>query len=255
MPGFGGRVFLGFSCYIPALSQGFFLWEAGERVGIKGLIMPTLMKSLSCTLILLLAGIVGLAAAEISKPIKFKQLPAAVQKTVKAQVSGGRLANIDKVIEDGETRYDVELDKDGVERSLSVAPAGRLISWQMFVSELPGTVRKTIQAQVGEGKLGEIDKTFEDGSFTYDVELTKNGVARSFTVGTDGKLLAAQVLLAETPEAVQKAIRTKVENGTVTRIDKNTEEEKIAYDVEAQKGGRKVSFSVDPDGNLTDTAD
>ena len=211
------------------------------------------MKSLSCTLILLLAGMVSQAASELSKPVKFKQLPAAVQKTIKTQIGGGRLGDIDKVTEDGETRYDVELDKDGVERSFSVAPDGRLISWQMFMSELPGAVRKTIQTQAGEGKLGEIDKTFEEGSFTYDVEMTKNAVKRSFTVGTDGKLLAAQVLLAETPEAVQKAIRAKVENGTVTRIDKNTEEEEIAYDVEAQKDGRKVSFSVDPEGRLNDT--
>ena len=226
MPGFGGRVFLGFSCYIPAVSQGFFLWEAGERVGIEGLIMPALMKSLSCPLILLLASMVSLDAAEISKPVKFKQLPAAVQKTIKAQMGGGRLGGIDKVTEDGETRYDVELDKDGVERSLSVAPDGRLISWQMFMSELPGAVRKTIQAQVGKDKMGEIDKTFEDGSFAYDVEVTKNGAKRSFTVGTDGETARSTGSPGGDTGGRPKNNSSKGGKRHVTRIDKNTRKRK-----------------------------
>ena len=103
------------------------------------------MKSLSCTLILLLAGMVSLATAELSKPVKFKELPAAVQKTILAQVGDGKLGDIDKVIEDGETRYDVELTKAGVERSFSIATDGRLISWQMFMRELPEAVRKTFE--------------------------------------------------------------------------------------------------------------
>lgn len=203
-------------------------------------------------LVLLLVSVAGLTAAEQSQSVKLEDVGASAQKTILAQVGDGKLGDINKVTEDGETRYDVEFAKRRVERSFSVAPDGRLISCQVFMKELPESVRKTIRGQLGEGKLGDIDKVFEEGKFTYDVEMTRNGVERSFTIAADGKLLDQQVFMAETPEAVQKAIRAQVESGTVTRIDKNTEDEETAYDVEAQKGGKKVSFSVDPNGKLID---
>ena len=74
--------------------------------------------------------------------------------------------------------------------------------------------------------------------------MTKNGVERSFTVATEGKLLSVQVLLADTPGAVQKAIRAQGGKRHFKRIDKNTEEEEIAYDVEAQKMARRFRSAL-----------
>jgi uncharacterized membrane protein YkoI len=204
---------------------------------------------------LFLADLTNSTAVEQSQTVKLEEAPVPVQKTILTQVGEGKLGDIDKVTEDGETRYDVEFARRRVERSFSVAPDGRLISCQVFMREVPESVRKTIRAQVGEAKLGDIDKTFEEGRFTYDVEMTRNGVERSFTVGADGKLLDLQVFITETPEAVQKAIRKQVENGSITRIDKNIEDEETAYDVEAQTRGAKISFSVDPNGKLIDMED
>ena len=196
--------------------------------------------------------------AEQSQVVKLDSVPAAAQKAILAETGNGkgRLGEIDQVRDGDETWYDVELIKGKVERSFSVAPDGKLLSWQVFMREIPEAARKAIhdQAQAAKGKLGDINRVLDEGKVTYEVELTRDGRELSFTVGEDGKLLDQDVALADTPEKVQKAIRAKTAGGVLTKIEKNTEDEdgEVSYDVEAEQGGKKITFSVDADGELLD---
>ena len=49
---------------------------------------------------------------------------------------------------------------------------------------------------------------------------------------------------------MQKAILAQAGGSVIKHIKKNTEDEDVTYDVEAEKAGKKVSFSFDSDGKL-----
>jgi len=120
------------------------------------------------------------------------------------------------------------------------------------LSETPAVVQKTIQAQAGDGTLGEIDKDLDGGETVYNVELTaKDGTERDFTVDEDGTLLSVEVPLDETPAAVQKSVQTLKRQGELEEIDKNLDDSETTYDIEltAKDGGEK-DFTIADDGTL-----
>jgi uncharacterized membrane protein YkoI len=119
-------------------------------------------------------------------------------------------------------------------------------------SETPPAVQKTIQAQAGNGTLGEVDQDLDDGETVYNVELTaKDGTERDFTVDEDGTLLSVEVPLAETPAAVQKSVQTLKKQGDLEEIDKDLDDSEITYDIElTAKDGGERDFTLADDGTL-----
>ncbi len=181
------------------------------------------------------------------------RLPAAVQKTIRAQTGSGGLVAIDRNTEDAEVSFDVEIVRDGRERGFTVANDGTLLDVEVFLNEVPLAVQKTIQAHVGNNSLGEIDRSIENGETTYSAEMTRDGKTRGFTVGEDGELLDEEVFLAELPAAVQKTIRAQTANGTLGEIDKALDDEEITYDVEFTRDGRSRAFTVNEAGEVVET--
>ncbi|MDB6022032.1 MAG: hypothetical protein JWQ04_1889 [Pedosphaera sp.] len=197
-------------------------------------------------------------ATEQSQVVKLVEVPAAVQKTILAEAgrAKGELGDIEKTSDDGEIWYDVELTTGKRTRSFSVALDGKLLTWQVFMNEIPVPARQAIHAQVraANGKLGDIDRVVEEGVVTFDVTMNKDGKDISFSVSRDGKLLGLQVELTETPDAVQKTIRAQTIGGEIKKIEKNIDDEdgEITYDVAAKRAGKKISFSVDTNGKLVE---
>lgn len=120
------------------------------------------------------------------------------------------------------------------------------------LSDTPSAVQKTIQAQVGDGKMGDITKRADDDDLVFDVDLTaKDGTERDFTVAQDGTLLSTEVTLDETPDAARKAIQSELSGGTLESIDKNLADSNVSYDVEgAGKDSKEKDFTVADDGTI-----
>src|ERR1700722_7339432 len=108
---------------------------------------------------------------------------------------------------------------------------------KVALSDTPAAVQKTIQAQVADGKMGDITKSADGEDTDYDVDLTtKDGTDRDFTVAKDGKemdftvdddgtLDSMEVDLSQTPGAVQKAINAQLNGGKVSEIDENFDDD------------------------------
>jgi uncharacterized membrane protein YkoI len=193
-------------------------------------------------------------AGEPSKTVTLSETSAAVQKTIQAQAGNGQLGEIDKVLDDGETVYDVELTaKDGQERDFSVGEDGMLLSVEVAPAETPAPVQKAIQTLKNQGNLESIDKNLDDSEITYDVELaTKDDREKDFTIAADGTLLSAEVALSETPDAVQKTIAARLNGGKLESIDKNFDDDGISYDVEiTTQAGLENGFTVAANGSLS----
>ncbi len=201
-------------------------------------------------LIFLLCAAVAVAA-EVRKAVPFSTLPQAVQRTIQKQVGNAVPAEAERVEEDGDVTFDVEITVGGRERDITVAEDGSLLSIEVSFAETPVAVQKAVRAQVGTGALVSVDKIFDGSDTSYDVVMTtKDGQERAFTVEENGTVSSLEVGLAETTPAVQKAITAQVGTGklaTITRIF----DEATSYDVDMTAAdGKEREFSVVNDGKL-----
>lgn len=193
-------------------------------------------------------------ADDQSQTVKLSETPAAVQKTVQAQINGGQLGEIDAETNGEEIVYDVELTgTNDEERDFSVADDGTLLSVEIPFAETPAPVQKAIQTLIKQGELESIDKNLDDSEIAYDIELAaKDGREKDFTIADDGTLLSEEVSLTETPDVVQKTIASQLNGGKVENIGKNFDDDGINYDVEiTTKDNSEKSFTVAENGKLS----
>jgi len=190
----------------------------------------------------------------LSVEVEMADLPAAVQQTMSSQARGWTLEGIDKNLDDTEVSYDIEVSKDGGDRTFTVADNGDLLSAEVNLADTPAAVQATVKAQVGGGSLGSIDENFDPAGNSYDVEMvTKAGGRSAFTVGVGGVVLSQEVVLGQIPAPVLKTIQTEISGGTILRIDKSLVEKEgkvLPYEVEARKDGKEFDFSVGPKGRF-----
>ena len=122
------------------------------------------------------------------------------------------------------------------------------------LAEVPAAVQKTIATEVdhAKAKLGEINRTTDDGEVSFEVQLTKPKEKRSVTIGVDGQILSRQVFLREMPEAARKTVRAQAQalQGKLESVDLVMDAGTITYDATVTKGPREISFTVSEEGKL-----
>ena len=196
--------------------------------------------------------LVGLEFHTAAQPARMlSRLPAPVQKTIHAQAAGGRIEGIDKQTDDQETVYDVQLVRNGQERSFGVAEDGTLMYTQVFLSELSDPLQHAIHDRIKTGTPGEIDRVTDGGEESYDVEFTRDGTNRNFSLNAKGELLSEQVFLSEVPPAVKAAIQKQ--GGTLGEIEKSIDDGEVTYDVDTTRDGKECTFTIGADGRLVST--
>jgi uncharacterized membrane protein YkoI len=193
---------------------------------------------------------VACPAAEAGTTVKLAELPAPARNTIQTRAGTAQVGEIFKTIESGEVTYEVRITGQTPARTFTVNDAGQLLAEQAFLQELPRPVQETIRAQVANGTLDDISKVAEDGAVSYEVQMTKAGKARDFTVDQGGKLIDMQVFLGELPAAVRSAIRRESRGGRCGEIHKSMEEGEAEYDVEITRDGKPRQVTFDPHGKI-----
>jgi len=189
---------------------------------------------------------VGWDGALLSTEINLPDAPPAVQKTIHDMAAGWQLDELDQ---NTDGTFDVSVENGAHQRDFDVAGDGTLMSESLSWNEMPLPVQKTIEGQAAGWKLGSIDKNLDDLAVTYDVEATRNGQTKGFTVGEDGTLMSIDVALSEVPAAAAAAIQRAAGSATVASIDHNFDPTGDSFDVvAAYSSGRTFSFSVGIDG-------
>ena len=122
--------------------------------------------------LLMIAVLVSSATAQgkRGKGLLLTDLPAAVQKTVQANLNGGEIKNIAKEKEDGVEQYEVETVLNGKARDFDVDTKGALLK------------------KVGGGKLARIESVSKPGRpMMYEASYTdQNGKKHEVLVKKDG---------------------------------------------------------------------
>ena len=189
-------------------------------------------------------------AAADAGAIVLAQTPPAVQKTVQANIGIGRVTSITKGDDDAKPSYEIVYTKGAASLDLHVGEDGALLSMQVGFAETPPAVQKSIQAQLGTDKMGDIEKTFDRDETTYVVDTTtKDGRESQFTISDAGVLLEAEIALSEAPAPVQATITTQMGKGTLTTLTKIIDD-KVTYDADFTKDGKNGGVTVGSDGAL-----
>jgi len=189
----------------------------------------------------------------LSIEVELEETPAAVRKTIQAELNGGSLNSIDKNLDDTDLSYDVSgTDKNGKETDFTVDDDGTLSSREVDLSQTPDAVQKTIAAQLNGGKVDTIDEESDDET-NFDVTVaTADGPKTSFTVAADGRLISKEVELAKVPPRARATMENRIGDGTILRVDKSFEKRNNAFpfEVEGRKDGKPFDFFVAPRGRF-----
>lgn len=131
-------------------------------------------------------------SADGAKKLQMKNLPPAVQATVKEQSKGATIRGLAKEKENGKIVYELELKVDGHNKDMMIDASGKIISIeeQVELNTLPAAVQSEIAKQTGRGKIVIIESLTENGTLTgYEAAIKTSGKSREIKISPDGKLM------------------------------------------------------------------
>ena len=120
--------------------------------------------------------------------IKMKDLPEAVQKTVREQTKTAQLRGLAKEVENGKTFYEAETRVNGKSRDILIDPTGAVVEVEEAVAleSIPEAARKGLQGKAGSGKIVSIESVTKGSVVSYEAVVLKNGKKSEIAVSADG---------------------------------------------------------------------
>ncbi len=155
----------------------------------------------------LIIGVVGLGLAARSLPVRadgsdhgkckvtMAQLPTAVAKTLKQEVAGGQVGEIDMAVGDHRATYEADVVISKMPYEIKIAMDGTLLkkhlsNMELTMAELPAAVAATVKQEMGSGKVSDIEEHYSDaGSAYYKAKVKIGEHAYKLKVLPDGTLL------------------------------------------------------------------
>jgi uncharacterized membrane protein YkoI len=163
--------------------------------------------------------------AQHSRKGTFRELPTAVQNTVRGQAGIARVEDIDIVTRNGQTNYNVAFKREGKTVELWIDGQGNLLpdgqatavgsaasqprthlaaGSKATFEELPGAVQNTLRTYSQGARIEDIDKGTLQGRTVYEAAFKHQGKNIELRVAEDGKLVRDEVndrFLAEIGQA------------------------------------------------------
>jgi len=129
------------------------------------------------------------------KPIKMKDLPEAVRKTVQEQSKGATLGGLTKELEKGQIFYEAKLKVNGHNKDLLIDSSGAIVEIEEVVTlnSLPAAVKATILKSAGKGKITSVESITKNNALeAYEAHITRAGKSSEIKVDAGGKLISAE---------------------------------------------------------------
>lgn len=134
-------------------------------------------------------------AQNSEKPVRMKDLPEAVRKTVQEQSKGATLRGLAKEIKDGETFYEAELRVKGHNKDVLIDPSGAVIEIeeQVTLSSLPAEVKAAMLKNAGKGKIILVESITKSNTLeAYEAHVSRAGKRFEIKVAPDGNLIGTE---------------------------------------------------------------
>ena len=142
------------------------------------------------TLSLLIFGVVF--GQDSERRVRLKDLPQAVQKTVREQSNGAIIKGFSKEIEHGQTYYEVEMKVNRHGKDVLIDSNGQIveIEEEVTLASLPPDVKATIEQSASKGKVLKVESITKNNAIVmYEAVVQKSGKKSEIQVGPDGKLM------------------------------------------------------------------
>ena len=217
--------------------------------------------------------------------IFYRDLPDQVRKAM--QKHRDNLDRIEKFTSNGQTIYEVQLEKGGFIyfgedgsrltdpslRSRSLAAAGKL-----KLNNLPAPVKKTFRKEAGAATASNIQIESLNGKNIYDIAFTRNGQADQIRINEDGSLAQAgqigqsqntgnaagktvaaferplaasqKVDFEKVPEAVKRTVRGIAGSNRIEDAERGTLDGRAIYEIAFKENGVHNEVRVAEDGSL-----
>jgi hypothetical protein len=142
-----------------------------------------------------LMGVLALASPAPADETKVAvgDLPKAVLKAAKARFPEAKIRGASKEVEDGETKFEVEMTVDGKNVDLLIEPDGEIeaVEKEIEAEDLPRAVLKAAKAKFPKGKIEKVEEiTLEDDKVLYELAIAIKGEeAVEVVMAPNGKII------------------------------------------------------------------
>jgi hypothetical protein len=125
---------------------------------------------------------------------------------------------------------------------------------KLTMDKVPEAVQKAVKEYATEAEIKGIENSDVDGTKDIEFDIEKNGKTSEIAFRPNGKLFSTEgeVALSDVPEAVRKTIAEKSEGAKAGVPEKVVQEGKTSYEVVIEKDGKKIEYTLSPEGKVTD---
>jgi hypothetical protein len=136
--------------------------------------------------------------AEKNDAVTVRDVPAPAREAISREAGGATIEEYKRIVEDGQTLFIGEFERNGREVEIEVYPDGKVccVETEMTLADLPAPVRATVEREIGSGKLGEIEevRSVTKGRTYYAVEADVDGGVLELEVGADGSVIKKELV-------------------------------------------------------------
>jgi uncharacterized membrane protein YkoI len=223
--------------------------------------------------------------------LQISDVPQPVQRTINQHAAGRKIADIDKETWNNRTVYEVEFAQAGRNAQVHIAEDGIVVKDErksggvgtgLFglylgtqLEDTPVAVQEAIRREGAGRQIADIDKEMRTGAPVYEVEFKQPGknfelhIAETGIIIRDSRREAAgtpdrqpqtgtgrgdarDLTVQDLPAAVQdQVVRLHGDVGTLKKIQRQTRDGKVSYEIEFEKEGRNAKLQFDEDGTIT----
>ena len=119
--------------------------------------------------------------------VQMKDLPEAVQKTIKKETANARIRGLAKEVENGQTFYEAETIVNGATRDILMDPQGVIVEVEEATSlaKIPPAAQNALKSAAGTGKILGVEKVVKGSRVTYEAAIQKGGKKSEAAVNED----------------------------------------------------------------------
>ena len=268
-----------FSLVYPAISH----WYVACIVKITGNLLPAIGVSTTNERKFMNKKLMGISAAcalvagtgsfqTFADKVPVSQLPETVQKAIKGYSQGETLESVERETKDGQTLYQAEFKREGLNRRVTFAADGTIVPEKhltdaitinrqpsMAFNDLPAAVQKTVKEQQSGREVADIDKEMWNGKAVYEVEFKEKGANSRLHIASDGSMVVDKdrksgtylgEQLSAAPASVQAAVKRTVSNAEIEDVDREERDGRVVYDVEVKQEGLNRHLKIAADGTV-----
>lgn len=125
---------------------------------------------------------------------------------------------------------------------------------KITMDKVPVAVQEAVKTYATGAEIKGIENSDVDGTKVIEFDIEKNGKSSEVAFRPDGRLFSTEeeVALADVPETVQKTIAEKSDGTKAGAPEKVVQEGKTSYEVVIEKNGKKMEYTISPEGKITD---